>query len=52
VRARRPLRKAQVKIREVEGKSGWYLIKLVVVPHLKYMGESFSLNETGKLDLA
>ncbi|MBL1275607.1 MAG: type VI secretion system contractile sheath large subunit [Ectothiorhodospiraceae bacterium] len=51
VRARRPLRKAQVKIREVEGKSGWYLIKLVVVPHLKYMGESFSLNETGKLDL-
>ncbi len=51
VRARRPLRKAQVKIREVEGKSGWYLIKLVVVPHLKYMGESFSLSETGKLDL-
>lgn len=51
VRARRPLRKAQIKIREVEGKSGWYLIKLVIVPHLKYMGESFSLNETGKLDL-
>ena len=51
VRARRPLRKAQVKIREVEGKSGWYLISLLVVPHLKYMGESFSLNETGKLDL-
>ncbi|NOX93320.1 MAG: type VI secretion system contractile sheath large subunit [Gammaproteobacteria bacterium] len=51
VRARRPLRKAQVKIREVDGKSGWYLIRLTVVPHLKYMGESFSLNETGKLDL-
>ncbi len=51
VRARRPLRKAQIKIREVKGKSGWYLIKLIVVPHLKYMGESFSLSETGKLDL-
>ncbi|MFT6156551.1 MAG: type VI secretion system protein ImpC, partial [Neolewinella sp.] len=50
VRARRPLRHAQVNVEEVEGKAGWYLVQLAVTPHLKYMGSSFTLKESGKLD--
>ncbi len=52
VRARRPLRHAQIAVEEVEGKAGWYMVKIAVTPHLKYMGASFTLNETGKLDKA
>ncbi len=50
VRARRPLRKAEVKVREVEGKNDWYLTRIQITPHLKFMGNSFSLSETSKLD--
>ncbi len=50
VRARRPLRRAEVKVREVEGKSDWYLSRIQITPHLKFMGHSFSLSETSKLD--
>jgi type VI secretion system protein ImpC len=50
VRARRPLRHAQVNVEEVDGKAGWYLAQLAVTPHLKYMGSSFTLKESGKLD--
>lgn len=50
VRGRRPLRKAQVNVREIPGKDGWFLIDLSVTPHIKYMGSQFTLNATGKLD--
>jgi type VI secretion system protein ImpC len=50
VRARRPLRRARLSVREVEGKGDWYLLDLKVMPHLKYMGSSFTLSELGKLD--
>jgi type VI secretion system protein ImpC len=50
VRIRRPLRQAEVKVNEVDGKKDWYMIQLRVMPHLKYMGSQFTLNETGKLD--
>ena len=50
VRARRPLRKAEVRVREVEGKGDWYLTRISITPHLKYMGNVFSLGETGKLE--
>jgi len=50
VRARRPLRKAEIKVREVEGKHDWYLTRIEITPHLKFMGNTFSLSETGKLD--
>ncbi|MFT5220928.1 MAG: type VI secretion system protein ImpC [Planctomycetota bacterium] len=50
VRARRPLRRAEIKVREVEGKADWYVTRIQITPHLKYMGNSFSLSETSKLD--
>ena len=50
VRGRRPLRKAKIEVKEVEGKGDWFLIQLTVIPHIKYMGSAFTLSETGKLD--
>ena len=50
VRARRPLRKAAIKVREVEGKADWFLTKIEITPHIKYMGDSFTLQETSKLE--
>jgi type VI secretion system protein ImpC len=50
VRARRPLRRAEIKVREVEGQADWFLSKIEITPHIKYMGDSFSLQETSKLE--
>ena len=50
VRARRPLRRADIIVREVDGKSDWYVTKIEITPHIKYMGGSFALQETSKLE--
>lgn len=50
VRSSRPLRKAVVTVEDVEGQPGWYRCGLNVVPHIKYMGASFTLSLVGKLD--
>ncbi len=50
VRSRRPLRKAQIMVEDVEGQPGWYRSTLKVQPHFKYMGASFELSLVGKLD--
>ncbi|MFH1984867.1 MAG: type VI secretion system contractile sheath large subunit [Pseudomonadota bacterium] len=50
VRSRRPLRKAQIDVADVEGEPGWYRVSLKVQPHFKYMGASFTLSLVGKLD--
>lgn len=50
VRSRRPLRQAQVTVEDVEGQPGWYRCSLMVRPHFKYMGASFTLSLVGKLD--
>jgi type VI secretion system protein ImpC len=50
VRARRPLRKAHIEVSDVEGQPGWYRCRLEVQPHLKYMGATFTLSLTGRLD--
>ena len=50
VRGRRPLRRAQIAVKEIPGKSGWFLIDLNVTPHIRYMGSQFTLNTSGKLD--
>ncbi|UCH23939.1 MAG: type VI secretion system contractile sheath large subunit, partial [Deltaproteobacteria bacterium] len=50
VRSRRPLRRAQVTVSEVEGEAGWYKAELKVQPHFKYMGAFFTLSLVGKLD--
>ena len=52
VRGRRPLRRAQIGVKEIPGKSGWFLIDLGVTPHIRYMGSQFTLSATGKLDKA
>lgn len=50
VRSRRPLRKAQIEVNDVEGEPGWYRVSLKLQPHFKYMGASFTLSLVGKLD--
>jgi type VI secretion system protein ImpC len=50
VRNRRPLRSAQISVEDVPGEAGWYRVGLKVQPHFKYMGASFTLSLTGKLD--
>jgi type VI secretion system protein ImpC len=52
VRARRPLRQAKIEVVEVPGKNDWYLVKLNITPHLKYLGSPFSLAVSGKLEKA
>ncbi len=50
VRSRRPLRKAEIMVSDVEGEPGWYRVSLKVQPHFKYMGASFTLSLVGKLE--
>jgi type VI secretion system protein ImpC len=50
VRSRKPLRKAQIEVSDVEGEPGWYSVGMKVRPHFKYMGASFTLSLVGKLD--
>ena len=50
VRSRRPLRKASIEVKNVEGQPGWYRCDLKVRPHFKYMGAAFTLSLVGKLD--
>lgn len=50
VRSRRPLRKAAIRVDDVEGQPGWYRCHLEVQPHMKYMGASFTLSLVGRLD--
>jgi type VI secretion system protein ImpC len=50
VRQRRPLRRAQINVEEVEGDPGWYRVNVQVQPHIKYMGAFFTLSLVGKLE--
>jgi type VI secretion system protein ImpC len=50
VRARRPLRQAEVNVEEVKGEPGWYKVGLKVRPQFKYMGAYFTLSLVGKLE--
>lgn len=50
VRSRRPLRSANLTIREVEGKAGWYMIAMTLTPHFKFLGRQVTLQESGRLD--
>jgi type VI secretion system protein ImpC len=52
VRSRRPLRRANIKVEDVEGEVGWYKVNMEVQPHFKHMGADFTLSLTGKLDKA
>ena len=50
VRSRKPLRKAAIRVEDVEGDPGWYRVSMSVQPHFKYMGADFTLSLKGKLD--
>lgn len=50
VRSRRPLRKAEVTVEDVEGNPGFYKVDLKVRPHFKYMGADVTLSLVGKLE--
>jgi type VI secretion system protein ImpC len=50
VRARRPLRQAQITVSELEGNMGWHKVDMKIRPHFKYMGAFFTLSLVGKLD--
>lgn len=50
VRSRRPLRKAEVTVEDVEGNPGFYKVDLKVRPHFKYMGADITLSLVGKLE--
>lgn len=50
MRSRRPLRKAEIAVEDVDGEPGWYRVSMNVVPHFKYMGADFTLSLKGKLD--
>jgi len=50
VRARRPLRQADVFVEDVDGEPGWYRVSLKVKPQFKYMGAYFTLSLVGKLE--
>lgn len=50
IRSKRPFKKAQILVEDVEGDPGWYRVKMSLRPHFKYMGASFELSLVGKLD--
>ncbi|MBF0352573.1 MAG: type VI secretion system contractile sheath large subunit [SAR324 cluster bacterium] len=51
IRGRRPLRRANVQVNEVEGEAGWYRVDITVTPHFKFMGANFTLSLSGRLDM-
>ena len=49
-RLRFPLRAARVRTGDVNGAPGWYRMDVLIQPHLRYMGQSFTLSVTGRID--
>jgi len=49
-RSQRPLRRALIRVTEVDSDAGWYQVALEVTPHFKFMGANFTLSLTGLLD--
>lgn len=50
IRSKRPFKKAQIIVEDVDGEPGWYRVRMLLRPHFKYMGASFELSLVGKLD--
>lgn len=51
-RSQRPLRKANLRVNEVEGEAGWYRVSLEITPHFKFMGANFTLSLASLLERA
>ena len=50
VAARRPLRKAEVLVQDVDGDPGWYNVVLKVQPRIQFEGTFIDLSLVGKLE--
>jgi type VI secretion system protein ImpC len=48
--ARKPLKAAEIIVKDLEGKPGWYEVEMQVTPHFKYEGAYFTLSLVGKMD--
>jgi type VI secretion system protein ImpC len=44
VRARRPLKRAEIRIEQQADNPGWFNISLSITPHMKFLGEDFDLS--------
>jgi len=51
-RSQRPLRKATLKVSDVDGEAGWYRVSLEITPHFKFMGANFTLSLASLLERA
>ncbi|CBL44799.1 Protein of unknown function (DUF877) [gamma proteobacterium HdN1] len=51
-RSQRPLRKANLKVSEVDGEAGWYRVALEITPHFKFMGANFTLSLASMIERA
>jgi len=51
-RSQRPLRKAVIRVSEIETDAGWYEVAMDVTPHFKFMGANFTLSLTSILERA
>ena len=49
-RSRRPLRMANIEVREIDNEAGWYAVTMLAQPHYKYMGVNFALSLEGRLE--
>lgn len=50
IRAKRPLKGAEIEVEDVPGQVGWYRCNIKVRPHMKFEGASFELSLVGRLD--
>lgn len=51
-RSQRPLRKAILRVSDVDGEAGWYRVSLEITPHFKFMGANFTLSLASLLERA
>jgi type VI secretion system protein ImpC len=52
VRMRYPLRRASVRVSDVDGNSNFYRVEIHLRPHIKYLGAAFTMSVAGRLDRA
>ncbi|MEJ2373409.1 MAG: type VI secretion system contractile sheath large subunit, partial [Sulfurimonas sp.] len=44
IRSKRPFKKIQIDVEDIEKDPGWYKVKIALRPHFKYMGANFELS--------
>ncbi|MGB1110011.1 MAG: type VI secretion system contractile sheath large subunit [Gammaproteobacteria bacterium] len=49
IRGKRPLRKARIEVEKSDTDASWFVMRLTVVPHFRFMGAAFSLSLRGRI---